>query len=152
CARTVAFSANVTHGYPTPVVTYKIGTNFITSPYPFPVGTNTVTVTATNGVPTDKTCSFTVTVRDTEPPTPTCPADIVVTNVAGNCPAIVNFNVSGTDNCGTPTVVATPPSGSTFALGTNTVTVLATDAAGNTNTCSFTVRLLPGPGPLLRIW
>jgi predicted outer membrane repeat protein len=62
CPQTVAFSATVTHGYPTPTVTYKIGTNVISSPYAFPVGTNVVTVTATNGVPTDKTCSFTVTV------------------------------------------------------------------------------------------
>src|SRR5262249_30027214 len=43
-------------------VTYKLGANLIASPYAFPAGTNTVTVTATNGVPPDKTCSFTVTV------------------------------------------------------------------------------------------
>ncbi|MBK8470776.1 MAG: HYR domain-containing protein [Sphingobacteriales bacterium] len=30
-------------------------------------------------------------------------------------------------------------SGSTFALGTTTVTYTATDAAGNVSTCSFTV-------------
>src|SRR5205823_5451560 len=37
------------------------------------------------------------------------------------------------------TVVCAPPSGSVFAVGTNTVTCCATDAAGNTNCCSFPV-------------
>lgn len=62
CPQTIAFNATVTHGYPSPTVDYRIGTNVITSPYAFPVGTNVVQVTATNGVAPDKACSFTVTV------------------------------------------------------------------------------------------
>src|SRR5207249_2688334 len=43
-------------------------------------------------------------------------------------------------NCeGQATVTVTPPSGSTFPKGTTTVNVTATDPAGNTATCSFTV-------------
>ena len=38
--------ATVTAGVPAPTLTYKLGTTVITSPYTFPVGTNTVTVTA----------------------------------------------------------------------------------------------------------
>src|SRR5262249_31276993 len=37
----------------------------------------------------------------------------------------------------------TPASGSTFPLGTTTVNCTATDAAGNTATCSFTVTVQP---------
>ncbi|HNC45413.1 MAG TPA: SMP-30/gluconolactonase/LRE family protein, partial [Acidobacteriota bacterium] len=37
------------------------------------------------------------------------------------------------------TIDAVPPSGSVFAIGTTTVNVTATDAAGNMTTCSFTV-------------
>jgi hypothetical protein len=39
-------------------------------------------------------------------------------------------------------VNSTPASGSVFALGTtNTVHVTATDGCGNTNTCTFTVKV-----------
>jgi HYR domain-containing protein len=40
------------------------------------------------------------------------------------------------------TIVCAPPSGSTFAVGTNTVVCAANDAAGNTNRCSFNVVVL----------
>jgi len=150
CAQTVAFSAIVTHGYPTPVVTYKLDTNVISSPYAFPVGTNVVMVTATNGVPPDKNCSFNVIVKDTEPPIAICPSDITVT-ANGNCAAVVNFVVSGSDNCAFSNAVANPPSGSAFAVGTNIVTVTAMDVAGNTNTCTFNVAVLAGTAPTLSI-
>jgi hypothetical protein len=132
------------------VVTYKLGMNVITSPYAFPVGTNVVMVTATNGVPPDKTCSFNVIVKDTEPPTAICPSNITVT-ANGNCPAVVNFVVSGSDNCAFSNAVANPASGSAFAVGTNIVMVTAMDVAGNTNTCTFKVIVLAGAPPVLSI-
>ncbi len=66
CSRSVSFAASVT-GSPAPVVTYKIGTAVITSPYTFPLGTTTVNASAINGGGFS-TCSFTVTVNDTEAP------------------------------------------------------------------------------------
>jgi hypothetical protein len=48
-----------------------------------------------------------------------------------------------TDNCGAVTVVSTPASGSAFPVGTNVVTNVATDAAGNTNVCEFLVIVQP---------
>jgi hypothetical protein len=44
-----------------------------------------------------------------------------------------------TDNCPGATFVCAPASGSCFPIGTTTVTCTATDAAGNTATCSFAV-------------
>ena len=44
-----------------------------------------------------------------------------------------------TDNCPGVTVACVPPSGTPFPVGTTTVTCTATDASGNTATCSFTV-------------
>jgi len=88
-------------------------------------------------------CSFTVTVNDTQPPVITCPGNITaVTAVA--CPPASSTTVTFTtptasDNCPGVTVVCSPPSGSTFAVGTTTVTCTATDATNNTATCSFTV-------------
>lgn len=50
-------------------------------------------------------------------------------------------------SCGLP-VTCTPPSGSSFPKGTNTVVCCAADAAGNTNCCSFTVTVQDKEAPL----
>ena len=61
CVPAITFASTVTAGSPAPVVSYKIGTTNITSPYMFPLGTNIVTSTATNVAGTN-TCNFTVVV------------------------------------------------------------------------------------------
>ena len=143
CGQTVAFAATATGGDSSPVITYKLGAANITSPFNFPVGTNLVTVTASNGVLPNATCSFTVVVLDTQLPTVFCPADIT-TNSLGTCPVVVNFSASATDNCGLSNLVVTPGTGSSFPLGTNIVNLVAWDLSNNTNTCSFKVIVLPG--------
>ncbi|HEY6334050.1 MAG TPA: HYR domain-containing protein [Blastocatellia bacterium] len=102
----------------------------------FPVGTTTVTCTANGG-----SSSFTVTVKDTQPPDITCPANITANTPNPNAGGVVVDypTPTATDNCPGVTVVCTPPSGSTFDVGTTTVTCTATDHAGNTSTCTFTV-------------
>ncbi len=108
----------------------------------FPLGETTVYVTATDAAGNLATGSFTVTVRDTSAPAITLPGNIVVA-VSDESGATVNFAVSATDLvAGAVTAVATPPSGSTFPLGTTTVDVSATDAAGNTAQLSFTVTVV----------
>lgn len=85
-------------------------------------------------------CSQTVQVLDLTPPTINCPAPMVTSTDAGRCSkSNVTFTVSASDNCSGVAVVCNPPSGSTFAKGVTTVTCVATDAAGNTNSCAFTV-------------
>jgi subtilisin-like proprotein convertase family protein len=115
----------------------------------FPVGTTTVTSTATDAAGNTATCTFTVTVNDVQPPVITCPANIVVSNAPGTCGAVVNYTVTATDNCPGVTVSSTPASGSTFPVGTTTVTSTATDAAGNTATCTFTVRVNDTEPPVI---
>ena len=108
----------------------------------FPIGITTVTYTATDVAGNTTPCSFTVTVNDTLLPTIVCPADITVSNDLGTCDAVVVYTAPvGTDNCsGTTTVLTTgPASGATFPIGITTVTYTATDVAGNTTPCSFTV-------------
>ncbi|HEY6328514.1 MAG TPA: HYR domain-containing protein, partial [Blastocatellia bacterium] len=102
----------------------------------FPVGTTTVTCTANGG-----STSFAVTVKDTQPPTITCPANVTANTGNPNQGGVVvdYATPAATDNCPGVTVVCTPPSGSTFDVGTTTVTCTATDHAGNTSTCTFTV-------------
>lgn len=81
--------------------------------------------------------SFTV---DTAPPVLEVPPDITVeaTSAAG---AQVNYSPpAATDAIDpSPSVVCTPPPGSTFALGDTTVTCTATDEAGNSSSVSFTI-------------
>jgi hypothetical protein len=104
----------------------------------FPTGTTTVTCTTSSG----PSCSFTVTVADAQAPTVSCPAPIVVGNAPGQCGATATFNATAFDNCsGVGAVTCSPASGSFFPTGTTTVTCMATDAVGNTGSCSFTVRV-----------
>jgi hypothetical protein len=113
----------------------------------FGVGDTTVTCTSSAG----PSCSFTITVADEEDPTISCPADITVNAPVGTCSAVVNFTVSGSDNCGVPTIVSSPASGSVFPVGTTTVTATATDAAGNTKSCTFNVTVKDVTPPVITL-
>lgn len=105
----------------------------------FPMGTTTVRWVATDGSTDTNECSFTVTVRDTTPPEVFCPPEIRVP-CQGRTGATVFFRIGATDNCDTNlTVISSPPSGSRFPIGTNTVTCSVTDAAGNLGQCTFPV-------------
>jgi len=59
--------------------------------------------------------------------------------------AIANFKASASGNLGP--IVCVPPSGSTFPIGTNTVTCTVTNICGATASCSFLVIVKPY-GPL----
>lgn len=126
-------------GTPASVFYYRIGNTAITSPRAFPVGTTTVIATALNAAGYDS-CSFKVTVTDNQPPVITCPANITQANDPGQCGAIVNYTVTASDNCtSSVTVTVQPASGSFFPVGVTTVNATATDASGNTASCSFTI-------------
>ncbi|TBW25792.1 HYR domain-containing protein, partial [Gramella sp. KN1008] len=116
----------------------------------FPIGTTTVTFTATDASGNTTDCSFTVTIEDNEDPTLECPSNITQGVDAGVCSAVVEFETpAGLDNSGDVTVTQTvgPASGAEFPVGTTTVTFTATDTAGNTATCSFTVTVNDDEGP-----
>ena len=105
----------------------------------FPVGSTDITYSAIDDCGNVATCTFTVTVTDTQPPVASCPADVTVPNDPDLCSAVVTFAATVSDNCPGATIDCVPPSGSTFPVGTTTVTCTATDAAGNSDTCTFTV-------------
>src|SRR6185437_7503254 len=91
------------------------------------------------------TNSFTVRVVDTTAPLITVPASITTaaTSVSG---ATVTFSVSATDLVdGVVTATADPASGSLFPIGTNTVTVIATDAHNNSATNTFLITITSAP-------
>ncbi|HJQ27282.1 MAG TPA: HYR domain-containing protein, partial [Blastocatellia bacterium] len=132
--------------YPTPTVSdncSNLGSPMCSpaSGSTFPKGTTTVNCSVTDGSGNTASCSFTVTVNDTQPPTITCPANITTkaNTINDACKVVAYTTPTGSDNCPGVTVACSPASGSCFAVGTTTVTCTATDASGNTATCSFSV-------------
>ena len=114
----------------------------------FPIGTTTVTCTATDGSGNSVSDQFDVRVEDREAPSLSLPPDIAVQVDEGASTATVNYDVLADDNSGaTPQVECSPISGTAFAVGTTTVTCEATDAAGNATTGSFSVTVTEPPPP-----
>ncbi|MBI2514374.1 MAG: HYR domain-containing protein [Opitutae bacterium] len=113
----------------------------------FPLGTTTVTATATDAAGNVATKTFTVTVADTTAPVLTVPANITLeaTSAAG---ASATFAATATDATGAA-LSYSAASGSTFPLGTTTVNVTATDAAGNASTGHFTVTVRDTKAPVI---
>ncbi len=107
----------------------------------FAIGTTTVNCTATDGSGNTSSGSFLVNVVDTEPPSLTVPANMTV-NATSPSGAVVSFVTTATDNAPGVTKTCTPPSGSTFAIGTTTVSCTATDASSNTTSKSFQITVL----------
>ncbi len=141
--------------YPPPTASDNCpGVITVCSPAPgsfFPKGTTTITCTATDGSGNTATCTFTATVNDTQPPTVTCPPNQSV--VATGATTVVTFPPpTAADNCPGVTVTCNPPSGSAFPVGTSTVTCTATDASGNTSTCTFAVTVTVPVVPTLSQW
>ncbi|MGC9472248.1 MAG: gliding motility-associated C-terminal domain-containing protein, partial [Bacteroidales bacterium] len=125
----------------------------------FPEGVTTISYEATDSEGNTSTCSFTVTVEDTEPPVVVCPSDPVVDADPGECYYTVSGTefdpVTATDNCGIASV-SNDLNGLATLAGeqvTNGMTIIwtVTDAAGLTAQCSMniTVKALPSdPGPI----
>jgi len=116
---------------------------------PFPVGTTTVTYTVTDAAGNEATCSFDITVNDTEMPEVFCPGDILITTADNLCEATLTWTPPIiTDNClGASIFSVTHKPGSTFPVGVTTVTYIIEDAAGNQGTCSFEVTVVDDIAP-----
>ncbi len=101
----------------------------------FPVGTTTVTYTATDAYSHTVTSSFTITVTDNEKPVITSNGDKSVNNDPGKCGATVMVSASAKDNCsvGAPAGVRSDNKALTdlYPVGTTTITWTVTDAYTN---------------------
>ena len=117
-----AASASPTCGTPT----YSIASGTF-----FPVGQTTVTVSSATG---EATCSFTVTVNDSELPIITAAPANVTVSCAADIPAVNTAGITATDNCGTPVithvgdVISNQTCANRYVL---TRTYKATDASSN---------------------
>jgi hypothetical protein len=143
CNATVALPVPTTHGGCPPItISY--------SPKgPFPVGSTGVTCTAHDTCGQSASRTFTVQVVDNEPPVIAPHDPVVIGNDPGKCSAIVSYTAIATDNCGVARIVFTPPSGSVFLKGLNTVTCTATDVHGNSSSRPFTVTINDTEKPVI---
>ena len=117
----------------------------------FPLGTSTVTCSATDAHGNHSAASFTVAVTETTGPAVTVPANTTVeaTSAAG---ATYSYTASATDILdGSVVATCVPPSGSTFTFGATTVTCTAADAHGNHSSASFTVTVIDTTGPAITV-
>ncbi|SDX36077.1 Calx-beta domain-containing protein, partial [Lutibacter oricola] len=120
----------------------------------FSPGTTTVTYVATDEAGNNSvTCSFDVVVEDSQKPVITnCPTTITQNTDSGLCTAAVSWvEPSASDNCtveGNLVWTKSHLPGSSFNVGTTTVTYTVTDEAGNiSNVCSFDVIVSDNQNP-----
>ncbi|MBI1851014.1 MAG: HYR domain-containing protein [Planctomycetes bacterium] len=115
----------------------------------FAFGTSHVDCTASDTAGNSTSCTFDVTVVDTTPPAIQC-APVQAIECVGPSGVAVSYTVTATDACDPmPFLTCTPPSGSVFAIGSTTVTCVASDHAVNSVQCSFEVRVVDTTPPVI---
>jgi hypothetical protein len=125
-------------------------------PAPTPKPTPAPTVAQPRPAVTETTTTATtveepVPVLDTTPPALSLPGGVATqaTSAAG---AVVDYDASANDpEDGPVATTCAPGAGTTFAIGTTTVTCTAADAHGNAATGSFDVTVAPLPQPDLAV-
>ena len=144
-------------------VEFTVTTNGSTDPEPsvscdatsgetFPLGTTTVTCTASDRFGDRAEGTFTVTVDDTTPPALDGLFDLTVQE-DGSGSAVVEFKPTAVDLVdGDVDVSCSPASGSRFPAGTTTVQCRAVDAHDNEASGSFTVTVTKGEAGSLVIF
>ncbi|WP_338761757.1 HYR domain-containing protein [Bernardetia sp. ABR2-2B] len=114
------------------------------APSIFPIGTTTVTWTATDDSGNVATGTQDVTVTDNQNPTITAPIDIALNCESSN----IDLGIPITDdNCGVATTTNDAPI--TFPIGTTTVTWTVTDNSGNTATATQEVIVTDTQNPII---
>lgn len=120
----------------------------------FPLNTTTtVTCTATDSHGKIGSSSFDVIASDTGAPTLVIPGNMTVEATSANG-AVVVFVATATDDIdASPLVSCTPASGSTFPLGTTTVSCSASDNAETPNTANgtFTITIVDTTLPVITL-
>jgi len=103
-------------------------------------GTNQSVLTVTDASGNTSTCNATITVEENIPPTAVCQDVTVQLDAVGNASIVAaDIDNGSADNCGIVDLTVDPSAFDCSNVGENTVTLTATDAAGNAATCSAIV-------------
>lgn len=112
----------------------------LTNPVQLNKGITTVTCRTEDSKGQPASCTYDITVEDTEPPVITCPPPVSTSAAACAGGSVVFFNPPVfSDNCPMAAYVCSHQSGDFFPCGTTMVSCTATDMAGNQAACSFPV-------------
>ena len=106
-------------------------------------GITNILITLADEQGNTSTCTLKAIPNDIDPPTITCPSAISE-NIGTACDFTVPYYGGSAlvlDNCSNYTIDQTPPVGTIINAGTNTITLLVTDAGGNTDQCSFVLEV-----------
>jgi hypothetical protein len=122
----------------------------------YPVGTTAVSFTAKDAAGNMSTCTAQVTVKDSTPPSLTCPSPAPA-ECAGPAGTAVSLVASASDLCSPPVQVTNThgPGGAdasgAYPLGTTPVTFTGNDAAGNTAICTAQATVVDTHAPTLAL-
>ncbi|GEN10346.1 hypothetical protein MFU01_53830 [Myxococcus fulvus] len=105
---------------------------------PFGPGSHAVTLTVSDGQSTD-TCTATVTVVDVTPPVITCPGERVYLATSPAGAHVTPVPATAADACGAQ---VSGPAAGIYPRGTTPVTYTATDAAGNSASCTTAIHVV----------
>ena len=117
----------------------------------FPVGITEVAIIATDKSGNSDICTFLVIIlmdedgplpsEDTTPPVIICPDNMIVSTTSDLTE--ISYEAEVTDNTDAiPHVMYYPQSGSLFPKGITEVAIIATDKSGNSDTCTFSVKVI----------
>ena len=117
---------------------------------PYPLGTTSITWTATDAAGLTSSDTQTVTIVDTTAPSIAAPPNAEAIADIATCTKVVAVgSATATDNCGTATVSSTRSDGESLAapypLGTTTITWTAVDGSGNSTSATQTVKVTAAP-------
>ena len=121
----------------------------------FPVGTTEVIWTAVDASGNTESCTIEIVVEDTEAPIfVNCPTEDFVIGIDSDCQSAIIWSIPiADDNCGVVSVMETsvggPFYGQILIPGVYDIQYTATDAAGNTAICEFTITIVDDSSPLL---
>ena len=115
-------------------------------PGPYTLGTTPVNLTVVDNNVDHATavCSSTITVKDLQKPSITCPVPATI-QCTGSSGAAATITPTVFDNCPAVTSSCSPSSGSTFGFGTTPVSCTATDASGNQSMCATSITVTDIP-------
>lgn len=117
----------------------------------FNAGETMITYTLTDIYGNYSSCSFTVKVKETKPPTITCPPNKTVNAAAGECYAanVILGTPQTSDNCGVASVTNDAPASGQYPVGITNVKWTVTDKSGNTSYCIQKITVVDNQDPLI---
>ncbi|MCC6816556.1 MAG: HYR domain-containing protein [Saprospiraceae bacterium] len=116
----------------------------------FGVGSTNISYVITDMSGNTATCSFILTVRDTQRPVIlNCQKDYVANLSGGDCFYFFEVHppTDARDNCDSIRLTYNPPLGTQLPIGSNKVSVTATDKAGNSTMCMWTITVVENNPP-----